>query len=339
MPPSNATLTINDRPPAVIPTGTPLLAALNTLGVFVPSACGGHGVCGLCRVTIQDDAGPFSPRELALLSEAARAAGVRLACQVPVTRDLRLVLPPSCFEVRDYTAEVIGLRALTPDIREVRLRLREPAEIAFRAGQFVQLRIPAVAPGQRPDYRCYSIASPPSDHGQVELEVKRVLHGAGSAYVFERLKVGAAVRFHGPHGDFTLRPAARDLLFVAGGSGMAPIKSMLLDLLERPVPRRVRYVFGARTVADLFLMDTLATIEARLPDFRFLPTVLRPEPGDGWQGAVGLVTDTLARLLSPDAGKHTDAYLCGSPAMISACIQLLHARCFSDAHIFYDKFA
>ncbi len=332
-------LQINARTPVRVPAGSSLLAALRALGVFVPSACGGHGICGLCRVKVVEGAGAPSPREQALLGDADRAAGLRLACQVPVERDLRIELPEDWFQAREFKAVVLGLRALTPDIREVRLKLVEPPAIEFKAGQYIQLRIPPGGDLRRPAYRAYSIASPPSHPGAIELEVKRVLNGAGSAYVFERLQPGARVLFNGPHGDFVLRPDARDLLFVAGGSGMAPIKAMLLDLLEHPPRRSLRYVFGARTRADLFLLDVMAMLEARLPDFRFIPTVLRPDSGEAWTGATGLVTDTLDALLGEGAERRTDAYLCGSPAMVAACVKHLRTKCFEDDRIFYDKFA
>src|SRR5450830_903542 len=137
-----AEITINDRPPVVTPTGRSLLAALKEQAVCVPSACGGHGVCGLCRVKVLSGAGPCTSREEALLSEADRLAGMRLACQVPVERDLRISIPNDFFNAREYKAEVVALRDLTPDIREITLQLRSPPDMDFKAGQYIQLRIP-----------------------------------------------------------------------------------------------------------------------------------------------------------------------------------------------------
>ena len=334
---TTAEITINDRPPVETPTGQSLLAALKEQTVFVPSACGGHGVCGLCRVKVLSGAAPCTSREEAILSEADRLAGMRLTCQVPVKRDLQISIPNDFFNVREYKAEVVALRDLTPDIREITLQLRAPSAMDFKAGQYIQLRIPPYEQSRRIIYRAYSIASPPSARGRLELEVRQVLNGVGTTYLFKHLALNTNVVFNGPYGEFYLRESNRSIILVAGGSGMAPMKAMLDDMQARKIRRNVRYFFGARARRDLFLMDEMQALQQSLPDFRFIPALSKPLPEDQWTGATGLITEVLDRHL--ENLYPGEAYLCGSPAMIQACIKILQKKGVAKDRLFYDTFA
>lgn len=317
--------------------GQSLLAALKAQNIFIPSACGGHGICGLCRVKVLAGAGPYTTREEALLSDADRQAGMRLACQVQVERDLRLTIPNDFFHAREYKAEVVALRDLTADIREITLQLRSPPAMDFKAGQYIQFRIPPYATVRRVTERAYSIASPPSARDRLELEVRRVLNGVGTTYIFEHLHLNTPVIFNGPYGNFFLQASDRDIILIAGGSGMAPMKAMLLDIKERTIRRKIRYFFGARKRANLFLLDEMHQLEQSLPDFRFIPALSKPLPEDQWNGETGLVTEVLERHLQDQYPG--EAYLCGSPAMIQACIKVLCKKGVANDRIFYDTFA
>lgn len=334
---NTAQITINDRPAFPTPTGQSLLAALKAQSIFVPSACGGHGMCGLCRVKVLSGAGPCTDREAALLSEAERLTGMRLACQIPVERDLRLAIPNDYFTAREYKAEVTALRDLTPDIREITLQLRSPPVMDFKAGQYIQVRIPPYEQSRRTIYRAYSIASPPSARGRLELEVRHVLNGVGTTYLCKHLPLNTPVAFNGPYGEFYLRESERTIVLIAGGAGMAPMKAMLYDMQERNIRRKVRYFFGARARRDLFLMPEMQALARSLPDFRFIPALAKPLPEDQWTGETGLITEVLCRQLeNPYPG---EAYLCGSPAMIQACIKILREKGVAKDRIFYDAFA
>jgi len=334
---TTAKITINDRPAFPAPMGQSLLATLKEQAIFVPSACGGHGICGLCRVKVLAGAGPYTAREEALLSDADRLAGMRLACQVPVERDLRLTIPGDFFNAREYKAEVVAFRDLTADIREITLQLRAPPAMDFKAGQYIQLRIPPYEQSRRPIDRAYSIATPPSAHGRLELEVRRVLNGVGTTYIFEHLPLNTPVVLNGPYGNFFLHESDREIILIAGGSGMAPMKAMLLDIKERTIRRKIRYFFGARARRDLFLMDAMQALEQSLSDFRFIPALSKPLPEDQWTGETGLITEVLERHL--ENLYPGEAYLCGSPAMIQACIKILQKKGVANDRIFYDTFA
>lgn len=334
---TTAKITINSRPAFPVPMGQSLLATLKAQAIFVPSACGGHGICGLCRVKVLAGAGPYTSREEALLSEADRLAGMRLACQVPVERDLRLAIPNDFFNAREFKAEVVALRDLTPDIREITLQLQSPPAMDFKAGQYIQLRIPPYGQSRRTIYRAYSLASPPPARGRLELEVRQVLNGVGTTYLCKHLALNTAMVFNGPYGEFYLRESNLPIVLIAGGSGMAPMKAMLGDMQARKIHRNVRYFFGARARRDLFLMDEMQALGQNLPDFRFIPALSKPSPEDQWTGETGLITEVLDRHL--ENLYPGEAYLCGSPALIQACIKILQNKGIVKDRIFYDAFA
>lgn len=330
-------VTLNDKMTVTVRGGQPLLTALKDQRVFIPSACGGRGSCGLCKVTVLEGAGPLLPTEAPWLTPEDQRAGVRLACQVKVKRDLRIRIPEHLFSVRQFRARVAAISDLTHDIKQVNLKLEEPPEIDFVAGQFVQFEVPVYALTDEPVYRAYSISSAPANKGEVELEIRYVPNGICTTYVHKHLKAGDAVTFNGPHGDFRLSGTGREMICIAGGSGMAPIKSILLEMARTRDPRPCRYFFGARARRDLFLLDELRALEREIPSFRFIPALSEPAPGDRWEGEVGKITEVVERNVS-DASQ-AEAYLCGSPLMIDACLQVLRAKGMPEGNIFYDKFA
>lgn len=317
--------------------GDTLLGALGSHGLFIPSACGGRGSCGLCKLKIARGGGPLLPTEEPHLSAAERTAGVRLSCQVKVREDLDIEVPRELFSIRSYRARVVALDPLTWDIRRLRLELLEPPEIAFTPGQYIQLQVPAYGDNPDPVYRAYSMASDAADTRHVDLIIRLVPKGICTTWVFTRLKVGEELAFNGPYGDFHLRDDGREAIFIAGGSGMAPFVSMLADMRHRQDPRRCRYFFGAKARRDLFLLDDMHACEQALPAFQFVPALSEPQPDDAWNGERGLITDVVGRHCT-DLG-NAEAYLCGSPGMIDACIKVLTAKGLAADRIFFDKFA
>ncbi|MBM4163831.1 MAG: 2Fe-2S iron-sulfur cluster binding domain-containing protein [Lentisphaerae bacterium] len=330
-------ITINDTQIVTVPGGRPLLAALKDRKIFIPSACGGRGSCGLCKVTVIEGAGPLLATETPWLTAEEQKSGVRLSCQVKVRRDLRIRIPEELFAVKQYQAEVATLSDLTHDIKQVTLKLLDPPEITFTAGQFVQIEVPPYALTDEPIYRAYSVASDPCQPSQIELEIRYVPNGICTTYVHKHLKVGDRVTLNGPYGTFGLRPTGRELIFIAGGSGMAPIRAILLEMARTQNPRPCRYFFGARAKRDLFLVEEMRRIETELPSFRFIPALSAPDPDDRWEGETGLITEVVGRHVTNAA--QAEAYLCGSPLMIDACIQVLREKGMPEENIFYDKFA
>ncbi len=333
----SVTITINDRRKLSVEGGKSLFATLRDAGIFIPSICGGRGLCGRCRLKVLEGAGKFSPAELRKLSDKERAENVRLSCQVSVENDLSVVIPDELLGIKQYESEVTSIRDLTPDIKEVRLKLLSPAEIRFKAGQYIQLRIPPYDQIKEPVYRPYSIASSPSCGSEIELEIRYVPNGISTTYVHKRMKVGERISVIGPDGDFCLRDSDTDIIFIAGGSGMAPIRSILLDMAGRKSSRVASYFFGAKAKRDLFLVEEMQELEKSLPYFKFIPALSDPQPGDEWSGETGLITEVVSRHL--DKAGRVEAYLCGSPLMIDACVKVLKAKGVPEELIFHDKFA
>jgi Na+-transporting NADH:ubiquinone oxidoreductase subunit F len=333
----NAKITINNDMVLEVEGGQPLLKALTTEGIFIPSSCGGRGSCGLCKVQVLEGAPDYLPTELPHLTAEEKEQNIRISCQIKVKNDLSIQIPEELFLVKQFTTKVDSIRDLTHDIKEVRLKLIEPKGIEMKAGQYVQFEVPEYELTDESVYRAYSMASPPSQKDCVELEIRLVPNGICTTYVHQHLKEGDEVFINGPYGEFFLRDTDRDIIFIAGGSGMAPIKSILLDMAETGNQRKAQYFFGARSKRDLFLLDEMKELETKMANFKFVPALSEPQPEDNWDGEVGLITDVVHRMVekAPDA----EAYLCGSPGMIDACIKVLTDLGVPEEHIYFDKFA
>ncbi len=315
--------------------GGSLLAALGSDGIFIPSACGGRGTCGYCKVKVLEGGGPIAPVEEPYLEPAERKMGVRLSCQVRVRNALRIVIPPELLAIREYACPCTRIRDLTHDIREFRLELPAAADFAYRPGQYVQLLAPAYG-GNDDVYRAYSIASDPAAGNVIELVIRLVPGGICSTWCFEQLREGQTVQINGPYGQFGLTDSSAPMIFVAGGSGMAPMRCLLHHLKNTASPRPVTFFFGANFVKELFYLDDMAAFEKALPQFRFVPVVAHPDADERWEGETGLVTQALERQFH-DASGH-EGYLCGSPGMIDAAVAVLRKLGIPENRIFFDKF-
>ncbi len=317
--------------------GSSLLNSLKQEGIFIPSACGGKGSCGLCVIKVLEGAPEeHLATELPWLDEEQRKQNLRLSCQIKVKNDMKIDIPEEYFLIKEFRTRISSIRDLTHDIKEVRLKLVEPDTIKFKAGQFVQILVPEYEMSSEEVYRAYSISSPPSEKSELELEIRLVPNGICTTYVHKFLKEGDNLTITGPYGDFYLRDTDREIVFVAGGSGMAPVKSILLDMKDRGIDRKMTYFFGAVMEKDLFLVDEMKELESEFSDFRFVPALSDPEEGGGWDGETGLITEVIESEF--DDGSEAEAYLCGSPGMIDAAVEVLKDKKFSEDRIFYDKF-
>lgn len=331
-------VTLNDGERVLeVPRGGSLLSQLSAQRHFIPSACGGSGSCGLCRLKVSAGGGSLQATEAAHLTPAEIAAGLRLACQVRVRGDLAVTLPRALLAVREYRAQVVAIAPLTHDTRFLRLELLDPETIDFVPGAYVQLQTPAHPGISAPVYRAYSLAGDPADRHHIDLIIRHVPEGICTTWVFTQLKVGDTVTCNGPHGEFRLADTAAETIFVAGGSGMAPFRSILFEMRRTRNPRPTRYFFGAVTRRDLFCLDEMAQFERDLPDFRFIPALSRPASDDAWTGEVGLITDVVGRHYPDAAGR--EAYLCGSPGMIAACTKVLTAHGMAADRVHVDTFS
>ena len=233
-----------------------------------------------------------------------------------------------------FTAEVSRIQDLTHDVRAIELRLLDPPTITFKAGQFVSFEVPKEGQS-RPVTRPYSIASPPEQQDRILLVLNLVQGGPGSSYLFS-LREGERTSFKGPAGAFYLRDdGTKDLLFVATGTGVAPMRSMILAQLQRQPDRPVTLFWGLRSQRDLYWQDEWAALAAIHPHFTVVTTLSRPEPG--WQGATGRVTALIDERIGSVA--NLAVYLCGGSAMIKDVTARLHAKglCPIYREKYYDE--
>jgi len=317
--------------------GQTLLDACLRAGIYLPHACG-HGLCGTCKVSVLEGEVDHGNASSFALMDFERDEGRALACSARARGDVTIEADIDEDEdgehhpVRDFSASVARITKLTPDILGIWLQLPAPG-IAFQAGQYVNVAIPGLA-----EPRAFSIASPPADGCLIELHVRLVPGGAGTKWLHEALRAGDTLKISGPYGRFYVRRSVRKpRLFLAGGSGLSSPKSMILDLLEKEDSNPITLVHGARRPHDLHFRQEFEALATRHEKFRYIPVLSAVQPEDDWQGATGFVHEEAERLYNGRfAG--AQAYLCGPPPMIEACIgTLMRGRLF-EADIFTERF-
>ena len=327
---------INGKREITVKGGNSLLSSLSEKQVYLPSACGGRGSCGACKCQITEGGGPLLPTEKPFLSQAELADNIRLSCQVKVKSGISIQIPESIFNIRKYSAVISEIIDYTYDIKGITFKLDEGETIDFKAGQYVQLITEPYAKMKQRVSRAYSISSKPEFNTAVQLIIRLVPEGICTTWVHNYLKVGDRVNFTGPYGDFFLRDTDADILFVAGGSGKAPIKSMLEHLQVVGTNRKMTYFFGARTPRDLYLTEEMKSFEQVFPDFRYEPVLSHAVPEDKWQGKAGYVMPYFKDAIRDP--QKTEAYLCGSPGMINAVTKALSDMGVPADKIYFDSF-
>ncbi|MFT5742619.1 MAG: Na+-transporting NADH:ubiquinone oxidoreductase subunit F [Paracoccaceae bacterium] len=376
VPQGNIDVTVNGAMHIATQRGNKLLDVLHNAEVRIPAACGGSGTCGLCRVTVTGEgAGAPQATERGVLSPKERRAHVRLACQTTLRGDCAVEVPDDILSAGGgVTCTVSSTRMLAPLIREIVLDLPADHPTTFRAGDFMQITSPAyqldfASLALEPQFRdawdingwqglnvtsdidvtrAYSLASRPEDTGRAVFNIRLAVPPAGqeaeippgivSSWLFS-LKPGDGVTASGPFGDFHIQPTKRDMIFVGGGVGMAPLRAMIHQELGRGTTRRIRYFYGARTAADLFYADEFEALATAHETFGWTPALSDPAPGDRWTGATGFIHEMLAAdMRKHPAPEDCEYYLCGPPVMISAVLSTLERLGVEPRAIFYDDF-
>jgi len=330
-------ININRKKEVTVKGGDSLLSSLNDEKIYLPSACGGRGSCGFCKCIVEEGGGPLLPTEKPFLSKEEISDKVRLSCQIKVKEDIRINIPEDIFNIRKFKAKVERITDMTHDIKEIKLKLLEPDTINFKAGQYVQLNTPKYAKIKQSVSRAYSISSSPDNHEFIELIIRKVPDGICTTWVHDHLKEGDLVNFTGPFGDFFIRDTGADMIFVAGGSGKAPVKSMVEYLCKRQSNRRMGYYFGARNITELYYTDYFLGMENKLSDFSYYPILSQPTENCDWEGRCGYVMPFFDEFIKDPL--KTEAYLCGSPSMISVVVKNLIDKGVPEEKIYYDSFA
>ncbi|MGR3311031.1 MAG: NADH:ubiquinone reductase (Na(+)-transporting) subunit F [Candidatus Brocadiales bacterium] len=312
--------------------GNTLLTYLVDNKIFIPSACGGKATCGFCKIKIYEGGGLVLPTEEPFLSKQEFKDSVRLSCQVKVKTDMDIFIPEDLLFAKEYTALVEEIEDLTHDIKRFKFKLTEPNTISFKPGQYVQFQIPKTS-----EFRAYSVGSWPSQTDFVELLVRLIPDGLCTTYMFKELKEGDEVTLTGPYGDFYLREdSKKEIICVAGGSGVAPVRSIVNHLFEKGTDRKVTYFFGARQKRDCYYMKEFQQIEKEHPNFKFVPALSMTTPEDNWTGETGFVHLSIPKHIKDFS--NVEAYLCGPPPMIDAVIDLLTSKGAKESDIHFDKF-
>jgi Na+-transporting NADH:ubiquinone oxidoreductase subunit F len=233
-------------------------------GIFVPSACGGRGSCGYCKVKVAEGGGPLLPTETPWLEPEEVKENVRISCQIKVRRDMDIEIPPELFFIKEFRSWVQGIRDLTGDTKELRLRVADPEPLSFKAGQYIQFQVPEYEECPESVYRAYSIASSACEPDAISLVVTKIPGGLATTYIHEFLKEGDEVTFNGPYGEFYLRNSDREILFVATGSGLAPIMSILYQMAKEKTPRKATLVYGDRHNKELFYLEEVEALRKQI---------------------------------------------------------------------------
>lgn len=330
-------LTINDDKEFIIEGGNQLLSSLIEEKIFIPSACGGKGTCGYCKVQVFEGGGPILPTETPFMTKEEIENNVRLSCQCKVKEDIKIGIPEELFNVKEFEATVEAITDLTSVIKMVRIKLPEDEEVSFKAGQYVQLKAPLYEGNDEEVYRAYSIASSPSDKKHIDLVIGYVPQGIATTYVHHHLNVGNTVHINGPYGDFYYQSDSdREMILVAVGTGVAPILSILNHMKENNIRRKATFYFGAKTPDDLFMLDYFKELEETLYDFKFIPCLSRVTEEHNWTGYSGRVNNAIDDLL--EGTGEQEAYLCGNEPMINSVTESLKKKGIPEELIFFDKF-
>jgi NAD(P)H-flavin reductase/quinol-cytochrome oxidoreductase complex cytochrome b subunit len=300
-------------------------------GVSLPYECR-NGGCGVCKCTVLSgkvDPGLYQP---SALSAEELAAGKVLACCATALGDADIEYDANAIRtnIKEYTARVVDLTKLSYDVMRVMLKLPSTQNIGFKAGQYINI---ILDDGQR---RAFSFANPPHQTGLIELQVRLMPGGRFTTHVFEAMKVGDELRFEGPIGDFSLRESDRPIVFVAGATGFAPVKSMVEDAFRRGLKRPIHLYWGVKQLKDLYMPDLPQQWAKEHANFHFIPVLSEAAPEDNWTGRTGLVHEAILADF-PELKDH-EIYACGSVRMVEAVFPFLKAHGAEDGQCFSDAF-
>lgn len=369
---------INDDPEnsLTVPAGGKLLNTLAAQKLFLPSACGGGGTCGQCKVKVHEGGGDLLPTESSLITKKEAATGERLSCQVAVKGDLNIEVPAEVFSVKKWECTVESNHNVATFIKDLTLKLPEGEDVDFRAGGYIQIECPAYqckytdfdieeeyqedwhkynifkyeSIVKEPAERAYSMASYPEEKGLIKLNVRiatpppnappSVPPGVMSSYIFN-LKPGDKVTISGPFGEFFARETDAEMVFIGGGAGMAPMRSHIFDQLKRlKTNRKMTFWYGARSKREMFYEDEFDKLQAENDNFKWNVALSDPLPEDNWTGPVGFIHQVLHDMYLRDhpAPEDCEYYMCGPPMMNRAVIHMLHELGVEDENIMLDDF-
>jgi len=371
------TIAINDDADKSVITkpGDKLLGTLAAKGIFIPSACGGGGTCGQCKVHVHSGGGELLPTEESHITKKQAREGERLACQVAVKQDMEIELEDEIFGVQQWECEVISNDNKATFIKELKLGIPDGESVPFRAGGYIQIEAPAhhvkykdfdIPEEYRGDWerfgffdveskvdedtlRAYSMANYPEEEGIIMLNVRiatpppnnlSLPAGKMSSFIWS-LKAGDKVTISGPFGEFFAKETDNEMVFVGGGAGMAPMRSHIFDQLKRlNSKRKMSFWYGARSLREMFYEDDYNGLAADNDNFEWHVALSDPQPEDNWDGLTGFIHNVLFEeyLKDHEAPEDCEYYMCGPPMMNAAVIGMLKDLGVEDENILLDDF-
>lgn len=378
-PQGNVKLKINDRELDVAPGGT-VLSTLATQNIFLPSACGGGGTCAMCKCQVLEGGGSILPTETGYFTRKEQQNNWRLGCQVKIRQDMTIKVPEEVMGIKKWECEVVSNRNVATFIKEFVVRLPEGENLNFQSGGYIQIDVPKVEvdfknmvieeqfrdewdkfglwdlkmKNTEETYRAYSMANHPAEGNIVMLNIRiatppwdrakgkfmNVSPGICSSYIFSR-KPGDKVMVSGPYGEFFIKDTEREMVYVGGGAGMAPLRSHIFHLFHTlKTGRKVSYWYGARSKREIFYEDEFRKIEEKFPNFQFNIALSEPQKEDNWNGYVGFIHQVLYDnyLSKHEEPEEIEYYMCGPPMMNDAVQKMLYDIGVPDEMVDFDDF-
>jgi len=370
-------ITINDqKEPLTVHAGQTLLSTLSDQKIFLPSACGGGGTCAMCKCQVLEGGGDILPTETGLIPRGEQKEQYRLACQVKIRQDMKIHIPEEIFNIQKFDCTVRSNNNVATFIKELVLELPKGKKLDFQAGGYIQIDIPPYklnfkdfdiekeyhsdwdkfniwdlkAHNEEEIFRAYSMACHPAEEGIVMLNVRiatppprdmSLPPGISSSYIFN-LKPGDKVTISGPYGEFFIKDTKREMIYIGGGAGMAPMRSHIFHLFHtlKTKDRKVSFWYGARSRREMFYDDDFKSIEKDFPNFSYNVALSDALPEDNWTGMTGFIHNALHDnyLKNHEEPEEIEYYLCGPPMMISAVKGMLDNLGVPPEMIAYDEF-
>ncbi|MDF3130774.1 NADH:ubiquinone reductase (Na(+)-transporting) subunit F [Kiritimatiellaeota bacterium B1221] len=354
--------------------GSSLLTSLASNNIFLPSACGGGGTCAMCKCQVKEGGGQILPTEKSQISKPEQKEGTRLSCQLKVKEDMKIHVHDEVLEIKKFEGTVRSNHNVATFIKELIVDLPEGMDLNHKAGGYIQIDVPKydikfkdfdIEEEYRGDwdhfkmwdlehsneeecFRAYSMANHPAEGNCVMLNVRiatpprgmDVPPGICSTYVFN-LKPGDKVTLSGPYGEFFIRETEREMCYIGGGAGMAPMRSHLFHLFHTlKTGRKVTFWYGGRSKKELFYLEDFEDIKAKFPNFDYTIALSEPQPEDNWTGSVGFIHQVCQDeyLLKHEDPAEIEYYMCGPPPMIAAVNNMLFNLGVERDMISYDEF-
>ncbi len=379
-PQGEVTLTINDEKKLVVNPGLTVLSTLAAEKIYLPSACGGGGTCAMCKCQVLEGGGSILPTEVGYFTRKEAQNHWRLGCQVKVKEDMSIAIPPEIFGIKKWECEVVSNHNVATFIKEFVVKLPEGETLDFKSGGYIQIDVPKCVVDYKsidideeyredwdkfkmwdlkmknpePIFRAYSMANYPAENNIIMLNIRiatppfdkksggfmKVNPGICSSFIFSR-KPGDKITISGPYGEFFIKDTQKEMMFIGGGAGMAPMRSHIFDLYKtRKTNRKSTFWYGGRSLRELFYIDEFKELEEKNPNFKFNIGLSEPVPEDKWEGYTGFIHQIVIDeyLKNHPEPEEIEYYLCGPPLMNDAVLKMLDDYGVPEEMIAFDDF-